>query len=373
VTRARHACYENRVMQIDAAQALQGFLRAMPKAEVHCHLFGTIRHATLVDLVAQSGAAIPREEIDGYFVRDTKPKGVLQVFRNLDSQIITRLDDLTRITREYLEDSSAHGVRYAEFFWNPTGTARLSRLPFASAQEAILRAIRDAQRHLGIVARLIPSIDREASAADAVELVESMIAHRAPETIGLGLDYRETERPPELFWKAYRLAKRAGFKLTAHAGEFGCASANVETALDLLEVDRIDHGYTILDDPALPRRCAERGILFTVVPTNSYYLRIFAPEEWTAKQPIRFMPAAGLKIHPNTDDPTLHLVTPTKAWSMMIEHFGFTLDDLRGFMLNGLDGAWVDETTRRSWKAEWSAAFDALRVSVPTTDRQAAI
>ena len=343
------------------ASTLQDFLRAIPKAELHCHLFGTIRHATLVDLVAKSGAGISREEIDGYYIRGTKPKGVLHVFRNLDSQIVTRLDDLARITREYLEDASAHGVRYAEFFWNPTGTARLSKLPFARAQEAIIRALRDAQHDLGIVARLIASIDREASAADAVELVEWMIADRAPETIGLGIDYRETERPPELFWKAYRLAKRAGFKLTAHAGEFGCPSANVETALDLLEVDRIDHGYTILDDPALTRRCAERGIVFTVVPTNSYYLRVLSADEWATKHPIRFMPAAGLKIHPNTDDPTLHLVTPTQAWSMMVEHFDFTIDDLRGFMLNGLDGAWIDETTRRAWRTAWTSAFDTLR------------
>jgi adenosine deaminase len=255
-------------------------------------------------------------------------------------------------------------VRYAEIFWNPTGTAKLSGIPYAVAQDAIVTALRDGARDLGIVGRLIPSIDREASATDAVEMVEWMIAHRAPETIGLGIDYRETERPPELFWKAYRLAKRAGFKLTAHAGEFGCPWHNVETALDLLEVDRIDHGYTVLDNPALARRCAERGILFTVVPTNSFYLRTLAPQEWATKHPIRFMPAAGLKIHPNTDDPTLHLTTPTRSWRMMIEHFGFTLDDLRGFMLNGIDGAWIDAPTRAQWSRDWASEFDALRADL---------
>jgi adenine deaminase len=73
------------------------------------------------------------------------------------------------------------------------------------------------------------------------------------------------------------------------------------------------------------------------------------------------MPGAGLRIHPNTDDPTLHKVTPTGAWQMMVEHFGFGIDDLRGFMLNGLDGAFLPDETRRRWRGEWGAEFDALR------------
>lgn len=349
---------------------LDDFLRRLPKAELHCHLFGTIREGTLADLVARSGAAIPREEIAGYYVRGPKPKGVLHVFRALDREIIREAADLERLTREYLQDAAAHGVRYAEIFWNPTGTATLSGISYARAQAAIIGGFRDAERDHGIVARLIPSIDREASAEAAVEMVDWMITHRASATIGLGIDYREPEGPPEKFWKAYRLAKRAGFKLTAHAGEFGCPWTFVEAALDLLEVDRIDHGYTVLENPALLRRCVERGIVFTVVPTNSYYLRVLPPEEWAAKHPIRTMGRAGLKIHPNTDDPTLHLTTPTRSWRMMLVDFGYTLDDLRGFMLNGLDGAWIDDTTRADWRRQWTAAFDALRRDLaPATPR----
>jgi adenosine deaminase len=100
--------------------------------------------------------------------------------------------------------------------------------------------------------------------------------------------------------------------------------------------------------PTIARQCADRGIVFTVVPTNSYYLRTLAPDRWALDHPIRRMPGLGLRIHPNTDDPTLHKVTPTGAWWMMLRDFGFGLDDLRGFMLNGLDGAWIDDTTRRA-------------------------
>ena len=108
---------------------------------------------------------------------------------------------------------------------------------------------------------------------------------------------------------------------------------------------------------------AERGIVFTVVPTNSYYLRTLPPERWARDHPIRAMRALGLRVHPNTDDPTLHHVTPTQAWTMMARDFGYTLDDLRACLLNGLDAAWIDDSTRRAWRAEWSAAFDARRPS----------
>jgi adenosine deaminase len=74
------------------------------------------------------------------------------------------------------------------------------------------------------------------------------------------------------------------------------------------------------------------------------------------------MPGLGLRIHPNTDDPTLHHVTPTQAWLMMVRDFGFGLDDLRAFMLNGLDGAWLDDTTRSRWRSEWASRFDDLRI-----------
>jgi adenosine deaminase len=348
-----------------ATQALDSFLLAMPKMELHCHLFGTVRHQTFVDMNRRAGAPLSDAEVQGFYTRGDKPVGVLRVLRALDAQLVRTPTDLHRLTLEYLQDAAVHSVRYAEFFWNPTGTVQVSGIPYAAAQDAIVQAIRDAERTLGIVGRLIAAVDREASPRAATEMVEWVAAHRCDEVIGIGIDYRENERPPELFTQAYQDARRAGLKTTAHAGEFGMSWTNVRTALELLQVDRIDHGYTVVDDPEFARRCAERGVLFTVVPTNSYYLRTLPPERWALDHPIRRMPGLGLRIHPNTDDPTLHHVTPTDAWRMMVRDFGFGLDDLRGFMDNGLDGAWIDDTQRRRWRAEWGAEFDALRAAKP--------
>jgi len=346
---------------------LESFLRAIPKVELHCHLFGTVRHDTFADLNRRAGAPLADDEIEGFYTRGEKPVGVLRVLRALDAELVRSADDLHRLAFEYLQDAAAHQVRYSEFFWNPTGTVHASGIGYRLAQQAIVRAIHDAERAFGIVGRLIAAIDREASPAAAVEMVQWVTENRCDEVIGIGIDYRENDRPPELFARAYADARRAGLKTTAHAGEFGMPWTNVRTALDLLQVDRIDHGYTVVDQPEFARECAERGVIFTVVPTNSYYLRTLPPERWALDHPIRRMPGLGLRIHPNTDDPTLHQVTPTGAWRMMVRDFGFGLDDLRGFMHNGLDGAWIDDTQRRRWRADWSAEFDRLRAG-PSPD-----
>lgn len=353
---------------------LADLLHRIPKVELHCHLLGSVRRETFTALVRRERAPISDAEIEAFYTRGEKPVGVLRVLRALDAQLLRRPDDLHRLVIEYLADAARHGVRYAEFFWNPTGTARDSGIAYPQALSAIVRAIADAATDHRITGRLIPAIDREADPRDAVEMVRWVIAHRRPEVVGIGIDYREVDRPPELFADAYAMARRAGLKTTAHAGEFGMPWTNVRTALELLRVDRIDHGYTVLDDANFARHCAERGVVFTVVPTNSYYLRTLPPERWAEDHPIRHMPAAGLKVHPNTDDPTLHHVTPTRAWSMMVEHFGYDLDDLRACLEHGLEAAWIDDDTRRRWRDEHGTCFDALRTrlapgEVPTRRR----
>ncbi|VAW13372.1 Adenosine deaminase [hydrothermal vent metagenome] len=340
---------------------LEEFCRLIPKVEIHCHLLGTIRRQTMLELNHRAGSPLPVSEIEGFYIRGDRPKGVLHIFRALDAKLIKTPDDLYRITFEYLQDAHAHTVRYTEFFWNPTGTVERSGVPFEQAQGAIQAAIDEAELRLGIVARLIPSIDREAPPAKATEMVEMMLAHPHEHTIGIGIDYREPDGPPGDFAEAFALARAHGYKTTAHAGEFGMPAANVKIALDNLKVDRIDHGYTIVDDPDLARICAGKGIIFTVVPTNSYYLRTLPKDRWALDHPMRRMPDLGLRIHPNTDDPAFHLVTPTGVWAMMVQDFGFDLDHLRQFMINGLDGAWLPEGLRARMKRDWCAEYDVLR------------
>jgi adenosine deaminase len=344
------------------------FFHALPKVELHCHLLGTVQRATLTEWVAREQAPISAEEIAAFYTRGDKPVGVLRVLRALETQLLRLPEDLARLTREYLAAAAAHHVRYAEFFWNPTGTARDSGISYREGLAAIVQAIADAQASHGIIGRLIPAIDREAAPRDALEMVQWVVheqqLHPRAEVVGIGIDYREVDRPPELFSAAYALARRHGLKTTAHAGEFGTPWTHVQTCIEQLKVDRIDHGYTVVDAPDCARRCADAGIVFTVVPTNSYYLRTLAPERWALDHPIRCMPGLGLFIHPNTDDPTLHHVTPSQAWQKMHVDFGFDAPALRSFMHNGLRGAWVDATTRQRWAVEFDAGFDQALLAV---------
>jgi adenine deaminase len=336
------------------------FFRQIPKVELHCHLLGTIRQATFRSLVQRERAPISNEEITAFYTRSEKPVGVLRVLRALDADLIKLPSDLYRLSIEYLQDAASHNVKYAEFFWNPTGTAERSGIPYVKALDAICQATKDALAQFGIIGRLIPAIDREASTSAALEMVQWVTAHPRDEVVGIGIDYRENDRPPELFVEAYNHARSRGLKTTAHAGEFGMPWNNIQTAIDLLKVDRLDHAYTIIDNPDLAKRYAESGRVITVVPTNSYYLRTLTAERWALDHPIRHMPKFGLKLHPNTDDPTLHQVTPTSAWQMMHEKFGFNLDELHGFMLNGLDGAWIDDSTKRQWRQEFEMQWNTL-------------
>jgi adenosine deaminase len=343
---------------LDAAQ--RQFFRALPKVELHCHLLGAVRRNTFSDLVRRRGAPITEAEVAAFYARGSKPIGVLRVLRALEQHLLLEPDDFRRITYEYLQDAASENVRHAEFFWNPTATIRDTNLAYGEVQAGILAGVREARADFGISALLIPSIDREAEPSRAVEMVEMMLAHRDPAVAGIGIDYRENDRPPGLFLEAYALARRHGLKATAHAGEFGMPWTNVQTAVEALKVDRIDHGYTIIDNPDLARRYADQGIVFTIVPTNSYYLRTLEPERWALDHPIRAMSALGLKLHPNTDDPTLHNVSPAGAWALMYSHLGYDIADLRAMMLNGVDGCWADEDQRAAWRAAWPTEFDDL-------------
>lgn len=336
----------------------RAFFRAIPKVELHCHLLGAIRQETFAALVDRHRAPLSREEIAGFYARGEKPVGVLHVLRTLERYLLLEPEAFERITYEYLEDAAAEAVRHAEFFWNPTGCMRDGGLPYDVMQDAIVAGIERARRDHGISALLIPSIDREAGGAAAIAMVRAMLTHRHPAVVGIGIDYRENDHPPEQFVEAYRMARANGLHATAHAGEFGMPWTNVETAVERLAVDRIDHGYTIVDNPALARDYAARGIVFTVVPTNSFYLRTLPPERWALDHPIRRMAQLGLRLHPNTDDPTLHHVTPAGAWELMYSHLGCELQDLRAMMLNGIAGSWASADQKMEWNRCFPQTFD---------------
>ena len=343
---------------------LQSFCRAIPKAELHVHFTGAVPLDTFLFLAKRNGVALPAHDApEDLYARGENFDRVLKTLKVV-CRSLRSADDFHRAAYDTQKHAAESGVRYREMFWNPTDHWSIGDVDYVEALDGLIAGLRDAERDFGIVGRLIPSIDRESSPELGFEMVDAVVAHPREEVIGIGMDYLEVGNPPEKFWKSYRLAGLNGLRRTAHAGEFGEPARNIETALDLLGCDRIDHGYTILHDEKLLERCRDERVVFTVVPTNSYCNRTLRGQDFSAHHPIRHMADAGLRIMPNSDDPPLHHTDPANTHAEMVTTFKLPFARLREFVLTGIDAAWTDESTKGGWQRDWMAEFDRLAPEV---------
>jgi adenine deaminase len=334
------------------------FLRAIPKVSLHVHLEGSVQATTVVQLAAKHGVTLPhgRDATNLYEYPDILQ--FLEVYAVV-AHLMRDHDDFRRVTYETLSEAAAHGVRYREMFWSPMAHFE-SGTDYATAVDGIIAGVRDAESDHGIVCRLIADIDRMQSPEAGLAMVEEVLAHPRDELIGIGLDYAEDGNPPEKFWKSFALAGRAGLHRTAHTSE-DAPARNVETALDLLGVERIDHGYHVLGDHAITQRCVDQGIVFTCCPISTAGV-YFGPDLTT--HPIRRMIEVGLKVMIDCDDPPMFATDPTSDYVAVVEQMGATTDDVRELVLNGIDGSWLDDPTKRRWRREWAAEIDALAAQV---------
>ncbi len=336
------------------------FCEQIPKVDLHYHLLGGVRLHTMLDLAKKYQVALPLSEAQSYyraFAAPNRPmKGGIAALRLLYS-LMRETRDYQRVIWEVAEDAHQCGVRYIETFWNPSD----SELSYQAVTEALIETIELIEQRFGLMIRLIPSINREKTPEQAVDMVNAVIAAPHPYVLGIGIDYQEQHAPVEHFWKAYELARRAGLRLTAHCSEFGLHWRNVEAGVELLKLDRIDHGYTIIENPSLCRRYAQRAVPFTVVPSNTFYLTQWPdPEQWRTLHPIRQMAQQGLMLIPCSDDWHIHNTTTAKCFQVMSEAFGFDLLSLKHLMLNGLEASWLPAKLKSDWASQWQLQFDQL-------------
>lgn len=156
--------------------------------------------------------------------------------------------------------------------------------------------------------------------------------------------------------KSFWLAGKKGLHRTAHACEDG-PPRNVETCLDLLGCERIDHGYHVIKDDKITKRCVDDGIVFTVTPASTAWVYF---NEDLENHPIRDMAMKGLKIMVSCDDPPMFKTNPTKEYILMAEHMEFKPVDFRKFIINGIDGTWLDNSIKRHLRTKWSEEIDNL-------------
>jgi len=330
------------------------YLRRLPKVELHCHVEGTLRPQTVVELAQKHDITLPTTDVDGIYDYETIYE-FLEIFRLVNSTVIEQAD-FARIAYESLVDGVTLGnLKYREMFFNPTlHTTR--GVAMSTIIDGLIDGCRAAETDLGVRCRLIADVYRQDSPAMAQQMVVEVLANRRDEVIGLGMDAAEAPDPPEQFVECFALAGAAGLHRTSHASEDGPA-VNITTCLDLLGCERIDHGYHILQDDAVVSRCRDDGIHFTCCPTSTAV--VYGWPDLTT-HPINGMLAAGLLVHLNSDDPTMYHTDIGKEYVDFVGQNGYPPEVAKTMVLNGVDASWLDPSDKASLRAEMEAEIAVL-------------
>ncbi|MDQ3058616.1 MAG: adenosine deaminase [Pseudomonadota bacterium] len=326
-----------------AADRLPELLRRMPKAELHIHIEGSLEPELIFALAQRNGVALAYPSVEA--LRSAYAFTNLQSFLDIyyaGASVLLKEQDFYDMARAYFVRAAQDHVIHAELFFDPqTHTAR--GVGMDAVINGLHRACVDAQADLGISASLILCFLRHLSEEDAFETLEQALPYRDL-ILGVGLDSGEVGNPPEKFARVFARCRELGFHLVAHAGEEG-PPAYIWTALDVLKVERIDHGVQAGKDAALMQRLARDGIALTVCPLSNLKLCVF-PD--LASHNLRQLLDAGLVATINSDDPA---------------YFGGYLNEnfLQIFAATGLDARHAYTLARNSFEASFMDASDKQR------------
>jgi adenine deaminase len=278
--------------------ALTELLRTMPKTELHIHIEGSLEPELIFELARRNGVALAYPDVDS--LRRAYAFTDLQSFLDIyyaGASVLLKEADFFDMAMAYFRRAVADGVVHAELFFDPqTHTAR--GVPFETVIRGLSRARETAQRQLGLSSALILCFLRHLSEEAAFETLEEALPWR-DHFVGVGLDSSELGHPPEKFAKVFARCRELGLRLVAHAGEEG-PPAYVWSALDVLKVERIDHGVRALEDADLVQRLAHDRVPLTVCPLSNVKLRVF---DRLSDHNLGQLLASGLVATVNSDDP----------------------------------------------------------------------
>ncbi|MBC3989228.1 adenosine deaminase [Streptomyces sp. AC563] len=323
---------------------------ALPTAELHLHIEGTLEPELAFALARRNGVALPYASEDE--LRAAYSFTDLQSFLNLYYALMDVLrteEDFAELAHAYLARARAQGVRHAEIFFDPQ--AHVARgVPIGTVIDGLARALDQAPETYGITTRLIMCFLRDESAESALATFEAARPWLGRIT-AVGLDSAEVGNPPSKFREVFERARAAGLKCVAHAGEEG-PPGYVWEALDILGVDRIDHGVRCLEDEALVARLVADQTPLTVCPLSNVRLRVY---EDLADHPLPAMLAAGLRVCVNSDDPAYFGGYVGDNYTAVRDALGLDPTALRTLARNSFLAAFLDEETRAGYLAEVDA------------------
>jgi adenosine deaminase len=326
-------------------------LDALPKVDLHCHIEGTMRPATVVELADRNDRELPTRdptELYAYTSLDT----FLEVFWLVQSMLTTR-DDWAQLAYEAVIDQATSGLVYGEFFFTPARHLDAGQ-DLADIVAGLDEGLAAGERETGARVALIADMDRAFGAAAADELIARLVELRhagatgTERIVGVGMDSTEHDVDPTDYADAYRAAAASGLHRTAHQGET-MPPWTIRAALDVLGCERIDHGLTILDDTDLTGRMADERIPLTVCPSSNVLIANHVDR--LELHPYPRMRDAGLLATVNTDDPALTDLTLAGEYRAVADAFGYDLDEMAAIALDGIDATWLDEDDRRRLRA----------------------
>ena len=327
-------------------------LAALPKAELHLHIEGTLEPELMFELARRNRVALPYADVES--VRQAYVFADLQSFLDIyyrACSVLREEQDFYELTRAYLERARADGVRHAEIFFDPqTHTAR--GVGFDTVVLGISRALREGET-LGISSRLIMCFLRDLPAESALATLEQAAPYQDLIT-GVGLDSAEVGHPPVKFAEVYREALAAGFRVVAHAGEEGPPDY-IWQALDVLGVERVDHGVRCLEDSRLVERLVADQMPLTVCPLSNLKLRVI---DTIDHHPLARMLDQGLRATVNSDDPAYFGGYIAGNFAAVASALPLSTEALVQLARNSFQASFLDDRAKASHLAE----IDALTV-----------
>jgi len=336
-----------------ARDQLPALLARMPKAELHIHIEGSLEPELIFTLAEKNGIKLSYPNVEA--LRAAYAFTDLQSFLDLyyaGASVLIEEDDFYRMAMAYFARAQADHIEHAEMFFDPkTHTER--GVSMGAVIQGLARACADAKAQYGISASLIMCFLRHLSEASAFDTLEAALPYRA-HFIGVGLDSGERGNPPEKFARVFAKCRALGLHIVAHAGEEG-PPAYIESALDVLQVERIDHGVRCSEDPALVQRLAASRMPLTVCPLSNVKLCVFNTMQ---EHNLGTLLHAGLCITLNSDDPAYfggYLLSNFEAVFAALPEL--SAQDAWQLARNSIDASFAADADKAHWRANLDAVF----------------
>jgi adenosine deaminase len=329
-------------------ERLRQLVTGMPKAELHIHIEGSLEPELIFALAQRNSVALAYDSVEA--LRAAYAFSDLQSFLDIyyaGASVLLTEQDFYDMTAAYLKRAAKDNVRHAEIFFDPqTHTAR------GVAMETVINGIWRACADSPVSTGLILCFLRHLSEEDALATLAAALPYR-DRLLGVGLDSSEVGNPPEKFARVFAQARALGLRLVAHAGEEG-PPAYIDSALDVLHVERIDHGVRCMDDPALVARLVREQMALTVCPLSNIKLRVFGDMEG---HNLRELLDAGLAATVNSDDPAYFGGYINDNFIAAFEALPLGREHARTLARNSFNAAFADAAQKHAWLAEVDAFF----------------